>query len=677
MLQWNQYQSLRKIVELGIDTSTSAKARETEQRWRELVTFVAQVASCYPDITAEFPSHLSTLLLQSNAGLSPETRKTLIQSLVLLRNRDMLPSLECVSQRKKNCFGLCSSLTLCDRLLKILFPLLGVTSSPNLRSFILKTILNDIRNANAKAKNHKLNRTVQGLLFSMVERGVQQLDGQGGGPEGTGARSSRKQPGGVSSATAAGREAMLAVKMASELWRKNIWNDAKTVQLVSLACFHSNTKVASAAMHFFLATEDDTPPDSDEENNEPDLPDFKQMYHQSTINKSRRSTQRKEKKTVRQTNNKRKRLDAKKAAQANFAALHLLLDPQTFAERLYDHMVKFDRQYTLEHRVLMMQLFGRVTGTHQCTVLGFYSYATRFLNHHQQSVTSILVAVAQSVHELTPPDVLTPVIRKLASEFVHPGVSPEVIAAGLNAIREVCRRQPLGMDRDLLEDLVDYKKSRDKGIMMASRSLLQLYREVDPSLLRRRERGKVATMAGKDKEQLKFGHKPEGQGIAGLDLLAKHMADRRARGVADDEEEDEEAKWAYKQSGDEDEEDESEDGWIAVSSDDEQQIHLSDSDDSDSEEGEGKADKGKSKRRRKQDKKPASNDDDEEEAEEDGDDEPITFNLIDDSDEDGEDDEGASSEEDEGEGEADEEAVNEELARLQNLAAEQVRMSSP
>lgn len=97
LLQWNQYLSLQKIVELGLDTTTTqAKARETEARWRELVGFVAQVAHLYPDVTQAFPQHLSTLLLQQqNTALSPETRKTLIQSLVLLRNRDMLPSLEC------------------------------------------------------------------------------------------------------------------------------------------------------------------------------------------------------------------------------------------------------------------------------------------------------------------------------------------------------------------------------------------------------------------------------------------------------------------------------------------------------------------------------------------------------------------------------------------------------
>jgi len=114
--------------------------------------------------------------------------------------------------------------------------------------------------------------------------------------------------------------------------------------------------------------------------------------------------------------------------------------------------------------------------------------AFRYLTHHQIRVTIILVSLAQSVHDLTPPDVLAPVIKKLAKEFVHPGVGSEVIAAGINAIREVCRRQPWCMDGDLLGDLIEYRKSNDKGVVVAARSLLQLYREVNPHILKRRER---------------------------------------------------------------------------------------------------------------------------------------------------------------------------------------------
>ena len=112
----------------------------------------------------------------------------------------------------------------------------------------------------------------------------------------------------------------------------------------------------------------------------------------------------------------------------------------------------------------------------------------RYLTYHQLRIPAILASLAQSVHSLTPPDVLTPVVRKLAAEFVHPGVGPEVIAAGINAIREVCRRQPWCMEEELLGDLVEYRKSRDKGVITASRGILQLYREVNPGMLKRRER---------------------------------------------------------------------------------------------------------------------------------------------------------------------------------------------
>jgi protein SDA1 len=135
-----------------------------------------------------------------------------------------------------------------------------------------------------------------------------------------------------------------------------------------------------------------------------------------------------------------------------------------------------------------MQLLSRVMGGHKLCVLGFYTYVVKYLTHKQLRIPSILVALAQSVHEFTPPDSVTPVIRKLAQEFVHPGVGTEVIAAGLNSIREICRRQPWAMEEDLLCDLVEYRKSRDKAVTAGARGLLQLFREVNPGILKRRER---------------------------------------------------------------------------------------------------------------------------------------------------------------------------------------------
>lgn len=179
---------------------------------------------------------------------------------------------------------------------------------------------------------------------------------------------------------------------------------------------------------------------------------------------------------------------SKDDSNTEFTALNLLQDPQTFAEKLYDNLHKNDKRYTLDHKILIMQVLSHAMGLHALCVLGFFSYIIKYLAYHQLQIPTILASLAQAVHELTPPDELTPVIRKIAAEFVHPGVGSEVIASGLNAIREVCRRQPWCMEEDLLADLVEYKKSKDKGVMIASRSLLHLYRQTLPSMLKRRER---------------------------------------------------------------------------------------------------------------------------------------------------------------------------------------------
>lgn len=101
------------------------------------------------------------------------------------------------------------------RLLQTLFPLLPKTTSSSLRTNIRKTILSDIRTANLRTKNHKLNRVVQAMLFGMIERG---MDAEVVGDKGK-ARATGKTSGTANS----GEEAMWAIVLTKELWRKGIW----------------------------------------------------------------------------------------------------------------------------------------------------------------------------------------------------------------------------------------------------------------------------------------------------------------------------------------------------------------------------------------------------------------------------------------------------------------------
>lgn len=541
--QWNHYNSIREIFQINPD--------EQAHHFRELVSFISQVAQCYPKETADFPSQLSTLLLENYGSLTPDTRKALVQNLVMLRNKNVITSIQ---------------------LLRSLFPLLPRTTSSSLRLFIRKTILSDIRTANLRTKNHKLNRAVQAMLFGMVERA---MDAEVLGDKGK----VRAAVGPSVESTAKGDDAMWAVILTKELWRKGIWTDAKSVSIVALGCFHPVMKVQNASIHFFLGSDDDKE-DSDDEGDE-DV-DVKGLHHRREINKKTRSGDKKLQKQLKAA--KKKRQSKNEPTTPNFPALQLLNDPQTFSEKLFDALSRYDKRFSLDHKILIMQLLSRVVGSHKLCVLGFYTYIVKYLTYHQLRIPAILVALAQSVHDLTPPDVLTPVVRKIAQEFVHPGVGSEVIAAGINAIREVCRRQPWSMEEDLLGDLVEYRKSRDKAVTASARGLMQLYREVNPGMLKRRERGKDASMGiSSGRQPLPYGHSTGAAvDIEGLVLLESHLKKLREEetGIAgDSENEDEdEAAWQGWDVETDSESDSESQGWIDVESDGED-LEVSDSED--------------------------------------------------------------------------------------------------
>jgi protein SDA1 len=137
-----------------------------------------------------------------------------VQNLVMLRNKNVITSIECVHANYLWTIALTTNVSL----LKTLFPILPRTTSSTLRAFIRKTILSDIRTANMRTKNHKLNRAVQAMLFGMVERG---MDGEVMGDKGK----LRAHPSAAAADGTAkpGEEAMWAVVVTKELWRKGVW----------------------------------------------------------------------------------------------------------------------------------------------------------------------------------------------------------------------------------------------------------------------------------------------------------------------------------------------------------------------------------------------------------------------------------------------------------------------
>ena len=84
-----------------------------------------------------------------------------------------------------------------------------------------------------------------------------------------------------------------------------------------------------------------------------------------------------------------------------------------------------------------MNMISRLIGCHKLHLLSFYNFVQRYLSNHQKEVTQILAYLVQATHELVPPDDMVPVVKTIAHNFIADRCPDEVIAVGINAVREV------------------------------------------------------------------------------------------------------------------------------------------------------------------------------------------------------------------------------------------------
>lgn len=373
-----------------------------------------------------------------------------------------------------------------------------------------------------------------------------------------------------------------AVKITRELWKRQIWTDSKAVEIMKEASLAENEKLAVSGVRFFLGGDKER--EEQEESSDEEEVDMGKIRHQICINKKTRKKAKMMDTAMAVI--KKKERKKKQPHPLNFSAFHLLHDPQGFAELLFSKHLQNNRsKLNLEQKLLVLQLVSRLVGLHKLTIISLYSYFLKYLTPRQPSVTSFLASLAQATHSLVPPDVLEPLVQKIANEFISEAAAAEVASSGLNAIREICIRQPLAMKDTLLQDLVMYRKSKDKGVMMAAKGLLSLYREVGADMLKKRDRGKDAAIGmrnGQHRAQ-RFGEEVAGS-IEGLELLEQWKEEERqkkrlARGlpaevdgdevlavVEEDDDDDDDDGWTV----DEDSDDSG--TWINVDSDDDNSL---------------------------------------------------------------------------------------------------------
>ncbi|XP_032425762.1 protein SDA1 homolog [Xiphophorus hellerii] len=480
--QYRHYQSNVEIFKLQPDKANKDLA--------ELVMFLSQVAHCYTQQLSTFPRDLSELLRSYHTIIEPELRMTFCKALILLRNKDLIdPTI----------------------LLELFFELLRCHDKL-LRKTLYTHIVTDIKNINARHKNNKINTTLQNFMYTML-------------------RDSNPIA------------AKISLDVMAELYKRNIWNDAKTVNVITTACFSKVTKILVGGLKFFLGKDEDEKNESDSESEKEGTSARDLMMKYSTGKKTTKNKKKLEKAMKVLKKHKKK----KKPEVFNFSAIHLIHDPQDFSEKLLKQLESSKERF--EVKIMMMELISRLVGIHELFLFNFYPFIQRFLQPHQREVTKILLCAAQASHQLVPPEVIEPVIMTIANNFVTDRNSGEVMTVGINAIREVAGRCPLAINEDLLQDLTQYKTHKDKNVMMSARGLIQLFRNLNPQLLQKKDRGRP-TEASKEAKIKDYGDLEAKDYIPGAEVLE----------VEEENKEEDEDGWESASISDDDEDGE----WVDV-----------------------------------------------------------------------------------------------------------------
>ncbi len=446
----------------------------------EVVSFLSHVAPCYKAQLKDFPGELSALLSEHYLTLDRELRKVMVRALILMRNRGLFEPIP---------------------LLKLCF-LLFRCPDKDLRAMLYKFIVADVRNMNKKALNHRLNRDLQNFLYTMLD----------------------------DASVVAARKSLDVI---IELYRRRIWTGARTVNAVAGVCLSKRSVLSRAAVRFFLGIDHLIDADMQEEDEESrELVAHAKMISERTgsVSKKTRSRKRRKARELSKAKKVQQQMltgEDKRLENVRWPAIDLLHDPQGFSEKLY-RKVRTSHE-SFEYRMLNMNLLSRVVGRNQCMVLNFYQFMTRYMQPSQRDVTKMMAYVVQACHELVPPDELKNLVKTVANNFVTDRCRGEVIAVGLNTLREIAARVPLLLDEEDIEhiwlDMIDYRTFRgDKNVAVAARSALNFIREVRPELLRRKDRGKEASMAlsrGTQGPRRGYAEIEVAEGVEGVELLAE------------------------------------------------------------------------------------------------------------------------------------------------------------
>lgn len=171
-----------------------------DQEIIDYLKFMAHVSGVYrQQIGATVSNEMLNLLQQYYSILHTEVRMTLVTCLKIMRKKDIVSAAIVIP----------------------VFLKLFRCKDKELRKFLHRIIIADMRQLNANAKNININRKLQNFILGLLQDPNEDA-------------------------------AKRSLNVMIELYKRRVWDDEKTVNAIWQGVMHSNPKICAAACKFFL-----------------------------------------------------------------------------------------------------------------------------------------------------------------------------------------------------------------------------------------------------------------------------------------------------------------------------------------------------------------------------------------------------------------------------------------
>lgn len=353
----------------------------------------------------------------------------------------------------------------------------------DLRQLLTTHIIQDIKRMNQKSLKGTVNKQIQNYIYGIISK---------------------------TSDNIAKRVMVIMI----ELYRKNIWNDAKTVNVISSGCFNENPKIVHMVCKFLMDTTEGGLFENDSDDEEEDEVKNSKELNVSKKTKAKQARKEREMKKLR----RRERRKSKVLSIDRFFPIDVIYNPQDFCDKLFSQIKK--KSFKFEVNLAMMNVLSRMIGRNKLLVLNYYPFLQKYLNPHQKEIAMVLACLAEACHDLVPPEELQPIFKHLVDNFVTERAHEEKINMGINTIREMCAKAPLIMDADTLNYIATFKDYKNRNVKSAARALINLFRDINPDLLEKQHQGRFDMLDRKeDRKVYRYAEEKVYARVEGAELL--------------------------------------------------------------------------------------------------------------------------------------------------------------